>query len=131
MNALVITLALVTATLSAAAAVPAQPAAPKGESPLASGAKPLKLADSADGIPFQFTEGATSDKDGNVFFIDQPNDRILKWTFDDDATPDNPKGHASVFLTPSGYSNGMSFDNNGNLISCADEKNQLWRINAQ
>lgn len=100
----------------------------KPASPVAEGAKPVKLADSADGKPFSFTEGATSDREGNVYFIDQPNDRILKWTFDADATADNPKGKISVFLHPSGYSNGMSFDKDGNLISCADEKNELWKI---
>ncbi len=38
------------------------------------------------------------------------------------------KGNLSVFLSPSGRSNGMYFDNNGNLISCADEHEQLWSI---
>jgi gluconolactonase len=104
--------------------------APQAASPLAPGAKPVKLATSADNIPFQFTEGATTDKDGNVYFIDQPNDRILKFTFDPDATPDNPTGKCTVFLHPSGYANGMSFDKDGNLIACADEKNELWKIHA-
>ena len=34
----------------------------------------------------------------------------------------------SVFMHPSGYSNGMSFDHLGNLISCADERNAVWSI---
>ena len=72
--------------------------------------------------------GATCDKDGNVCFVDQPNNRIMKWTFDADATGDNPKGKLSTFLQPSGYSNGMSFDKDDNLIACADEKNELWSI---
>jgi gluconolactonase len=71
----------------------------------------------ADG--FQFTEGPTVDATGNVYFTDQPNDRILKWGVD---------GVLSTFMHPSGRSNGMYFDEAGNLVSCADENNQLWSI---
>ncbi|HEY8149163.1 MAG TPA: hypothetical protein VIK51_09680, partial [Vicinamibacteria bacterium] len=41
----------------------------------AHGAKVEKLAGD-----FSFTEGPTADAAGNVFFTDQPNDRILKWS---------------------------------------------------
>jgi gluconolactonase len=34
----------------------------------------------------------------------------------------------SVFMHPAGYTNGMSFDATGNLIACADERNELWSI---
>lgn len=68
---------------------------------------------------FKFTEGPTCDREGNVFFTDQPNDRILKWSAD---------GKLSTFLQPSGRANGMYFDRDGNLIACADEKNELWSI---
>jgi len=68
---------------------------------------------------FKFTEGPTCDKAGNVFFTDQPNDRIMKWSVD---------GRLSTFLQPSGRANGMFFDAQGNLIACADEKNELWSI---
>lgn len=68
---------------------------------------------------FRFTEGPTSDKDGNVFFTDQPNNRIMKWSVD---------GKLSTFLQPSGRANGMFFDKAGNLIACADEKNELWSL---
>jgi len=68
---------------------------------------------------FSFTEGPATDKAGNVFFTDQPNNKI--WKYD-------VNGKLSVFLSPSGRSNGMFFDNDGNLISCADEHNQLWSI---
>ena len=68
---------------------------------------------------FQFTEGPTCDAEGNVFFTDQPNDRILKWTVE---------GRLSTFLQPAGRANGMYFDSNGNLIACADESNALWSI---
>jgi gluconolactonase len=81
---------------------------------IAPGAKVEKLAGD-----FQFTEGPAADADGNVFFTDQPNDRILKWGTD---------GKLSTFLKPSGRSNGLCFDAKGNLWACADEKNELWRI---
>ncbi|MBO0589999.1 SMP-30/gluconolactonase/LRE family protein [Cellulophaga sp. E16_2] len=70
---------------------------------------------------YEFTEGPATDKDGNVFFTDQPNDRILKW--------EAKTNLVSEYMKPSGRSNGLYFDNNGNLLSAADEKNELWRIN--
>jgi len=81
---------------------------------VAPGAKLEKLSGG-----FAFTEGATHDKNGNVFFVDQPNNRIMEWSAD---------GQLSTFLQPSGYANGMCFDAQGNLIACADEHNQLWAI---
>ena len=68
---------------------------------------------------FAFTEGPACDNEGNVFFTDQPNDRILKWSVD---------GKLSTFMKPCGRANGLSFDLEGNLWACADEKNELWRI---
>ncbi|HEY5344848.1 MAG TPA: SMP-30/gluconolactonase/LRE family protein [Verrucomicrobiae bacterium] len=68
---------------------------------------------------FAFTEGPTCDAKGNLFFVDQPNDRIMEW---------NADGKLSTFLQPSGYANGMMFDAQGNLIACTDEHNQLWSI---
>jgi len=68
---------------------------------------------------FSFTEGASVDKKGNVFFTDQPNDKI--WEYD-------INGKLSVFLDKTGRSNGMYFDRKGNLISCADDKDELWSI---
>lgn len=68
---------------------------------------------------FSFTEGPAVDRYGNVFFTDQPNDKI--WKFD-------TKGELSVFLDKTGRSNGMYFDKKGNLIAAADENNQLWSI---
>ena len=79
------------------------------------GAQLEKLADG-----FLFTEGPTADNDGNVFFTDQPNDRVMVW---------RTSGVLETFLQPSGRSNGLSFDISGNLWSCADEKNELWMIN--
>ncbi|MBN2131136.1 MAG: SMP-30/gluconolactonase/LRE family protein, partial [Sedimentisphaerales bacterium] len=71
---------------------------------------------------FSFTEGPAVDAAGNVFFTDQPNDRIMKWSAD---------GTLSVFLAPCGRSNGLYFDRDGNLWACADEHNELWRIDRQ
>jgi len=37
-------------------------------------------------------------------------------------------GKLSTFLQPSGRANGMFMDHKGNLLVCADEKNELWSI---
>ena len=72
------------------------------------------------GEGYSFTEGPAVDRDGNVFFTDQPNDRIVKY---------NPAdGSLSDWLKPAGRSNGTCFDKAGNLLACADEKNELWSI---
>jgi len=84
---------------------------------IAPGAKLEKLADG-----FKFTEGPAADAEGNVFFTDQPNDRIMKWSID---------GKLSTFLPVSGRSNGLYFDRSGNLLACADEDNQLWSISPE
>jgi gluconolactonase len=81
---------------------------------LAPGAKVEKLAGD-----FKFTEGPTCDREGNVFFTDQPNNRILKWSMD---------GKLSTFLQPAGRANGLCFAPDGNLIACADEHTELWSI---
>ena len=78
------------------------------------GAKAEKLAGD-----FKFTEGPTCDAAGNVFYTDQPNDRIMKWSTD---------GKLTTFLQPAGRANGMCFDSKGHLLACADEKNELWSI---
>ena len=95
-------------------AVFSTPAGAASKGVLAPGAKLQKLAGD-----FQFTEGPTGDSAGNLFFTDQPNNRILKWSTD---------GRLTTFLQPSGRANGLYFDRRGNLIACADEKNELWSI---
>jgi gluconolactonase len=82
---------------------------------IAPGAKLEKLGDD-----YSFTEGPAADRDGNVFFTDQPNDRIVKWSAAD--------GKLSDWLKPAGRANGMYFDKAGNLLAAADEKNELWSI---
>jgi gluconolactonase len=86
-------------------------------SPVATGAKLQKLADG-----FKFTEGPAPDAEGNVYFTDQPNDRIMKWSVE---------GKLSTFMEPCGRSNGLCFDKDGFLWACADEKNELWKIDVK
>jgi gluconolactonase len=86
--------------------------------PIAPGAA-LQLA--ADG--YKFTEGPATDAAGNVYFTDQPNDRILKWSVD--------TGKVTDFMQPAGRANGLYFDTEGMLIACADDKSQLWRIDPE
>jgi gluconolactonase len=81
---------------------------------VADGAKLELLSDT-----FEFTEGPACDASGNVYFTDQPNDRIMIWT---------TAGELKTFLQPCGRSNGLYFDKAGNLWACADDKNELWRI---
>jgi gluconolactonase len=82
---------------------------------IAKGATVVKVADG-----FNFTEGPAVDKFGNVFFTDQPNDRILKWSVSDEKV--------SVFLENTGRANGLYFDKQGNILSCSDMENELWKI---
>lgn len=69
---------------------------------------------------FKFTEGPAVDKHGNVFFTDQPDDRIYRW--------DAATGSVSLFLQGTGRANGMAFDKNGDLIACADMHGEVWKI---
>ncbi len=85
-----------------------------GKSVIAPGAKLQKLSSQ-----FEFTEGPACDAKGNIYFTDQPNDRIMKWS---------TGGRITTFLKPCGRSNGLCFDAHGYLWACADEKNELWRI---
>ncbi len=71
------------------------------------------------GTGFAFTEGPSADKQGNVYFTDQPKDRIMKWSVN---------GAITEWLKPAGRSNGTAFDKKGNLITCADGNNELWSI---
>lgn len=81
-------------------------------------AKKAELEKAGDG--YSFTEGPAVHRNGDVYFTDQPNNKIIKWA--------SNSGEFSVFMEESGRSNGMFFDRMGNLISCADMENQLWSI---
>ena len=82
---------------------------------VAEGETPVRISDS-----YSFTEGPAADARGDVYFTDQPNNRIYRW--------DCESGEITLFTDQSGRSNGMYFDAQGNLIACADMDNQLWRF---
>ncbi|MFC1633781.1 SMP-30/gluconolactonase/LRE family protein [Planctomycetota bacterium] len=86
----------------------------KASNIIAPGAKVKKLAGS-----FKFTEGPAVDAGGNVFFTDQPNNRILKWSVD---------GKLSTWHESPGRANGLYFNKKGDLLACADLDNELWSI---
>lgn len=69
---------------------------------------------------YSFTEGPACDKRGDVYFTDQPNDRIHQWHA---AT-----GTVTLFKQGTGRANGLCFDARGNLWTCSDAHNALWRI---
>jgi gluconolactonase len=82
---------------------------------VAPGAQLEKLAEG-----YAFTDGPAADVDGNVFFTDNLNDRIIKWSAAD--------GTFSDWLKPAGHAVGTYFDKAGNLIVAATEKGELWSI---
>ncbi len=69
---------------------------------------------------FSFTEGPASDKSGNVYFTDQPNDKIYFWNWKTNQT--------ELFLDKTGRANGTYFDKNDNLITCSDDNGEIWKI---
>lgn len=69
---------------------------------------------------FIFTEGPVADKDGKVYFTDQPNNKI--WRYDPATTV------LWEFKKDAGRANGLDIDVNGNIVACADENNEIWSI---
>ncbi|MEP6596660.1 MAG: SMP-30/gluconolactonase/LRE family protein [Ginsengibacter sp.] len=65
---------------------------------------------------FSFTEGPAVDSQGNIFFTDQPNDQIWKYS---------TSGVLTIFSSHSGRANGLYIDKAGNIVACADEKGEL------
>ena len=86
----------------------------KNHNLIAKGEVLTKLSDQ-----YSFTEGPAADENGNIFFTDQPNNRIMKWSVN---------GVLSVYMENAGRANGLYFDNEYNLLTCADEKNEIWKI---
>lgn len=70
---------------------------------------------------FSFTEGPAADSFGNVYFTDQPNDKIYFW--------DWKTNKIAEFLEKTGRANGTFFDQKGNLLTCSDENGEIWKIN--
>lgn len=77
--------------------------------------KPERISDQ-----FSFTEGPSSDKEGNVYFTDQPNDKIYYW--------DWRSNQIREFLDKTGRANGTHFDKDDNLITCSDDHGEIWKI---
>lgn len=72
---------------------------------------------------FSFTEGPVADKDGKVYFTDQPNNKI--WRYDPQTTV------LWEFKKDAGRANGLDIDAKGNIIACADENNEIWSIDTR
>lgn len=81
-------------------------------------AKNAELVKVQDG--FSFTEGPAVNRMGDVFFTDQPNDKIYMWA----AGPNEIR----PFMENTGRANGLYFKLDGTLIAAADENNELWAI---
>ncbi|UZD23196.1 SMP-30/gluconolactonase/LRE family protein [Algoriphagus halophytocola] len=79
-------------------------------------AKNAELVKVQDG--FSFTEGPAVNRFGDVYFTDQPNNRIHKWNA--------ISNEVSVWREDAGRSNGMYFKLDGTLVAAADNKNELW-----
>jgi gluconolactonase len=60
----------------------------------------------------KFTEGPAADADGNLFFSDEPNNRIMVV---------RPDGKAEVWEKDSKMANGTNFDAKGRLVVCCSE----------
>jgi hypothetical protein len=86
---------------------------------LALKANAIFAAGSKQLVKASFRPTASQNGSARIFFTDQPNDRIMKWSTD---------GQITTFLQPCGRANGLYFDHKGNLLACADEKNALWSI---
>ncbi len=102
--------ALVLAQLACATAFAADPSA----SLLAQDTKLTLVSDQ-----FSFTEGPAVDSAGNVYFTDQPNNKIYLWKTDNSI---------ELFMDDAGRSNGLFVDDQGNILACADGVNQLWLL---
>ncbi len=83
-------------------------------------AKDLKIDKVSSG--YQFVEGPVWHKDGFLLFSDIPANIIFKLT---------TEGKSSVYITPSGNSNGLSIDKLGNLVACEHFGRRLVSYDSQ
>ncbi len=72
---------------------------------------------------YKFTEGPAIGPDGNVYFTDIPNQRIVRF--------DVKEGTAAVFREDSGRANGLLFDKEGALLACEGGRRRLVRIKGE
>ena len=70
---------------------------------------------------FNFTEGPLWHPVGYLLFTDIPGNSIHRWT---------PDGKVTTFRSPSGYSNGLTFDRQGRLIACEHSNRRVSRTEA-
>ena len=70
-------------------------------------------------VTIAFTEGPTSDRDGNVYFSDIMSQRIMKLS---------KTGELSTFRTNSNVSNGLLIDPQGRLIACEGAEFEIRSI---
>jgi len=82
---------------------------------VAPGAEVKKLAGD-----FQFTEGPAANANGDVYFSDIPNNRILKWSVQERGL--------STFREDSGGANGLYFDKDGTLLVCEGAGRRLVSV---
>ena len=86
---------------------------PAGLDDLVEPGKPERIA-----TGFINTEGPVWHPDGYLLFSDINGDTIYKWT---------PDGKVEKFRSPSGMSNGLTFDKLGRLIACEHSNRRVSR----
>ena len=70
----------------------------------------LSLAQEAEmAVYITFLEGPTSDRDGNVYFVDRSSERIMMLS---------PDGALSTYRSPNNTTNGLVIDSQNRLIAC-------------
>ena len=70
---------------------------------------------------FAFTEGPVVRADGSVWFTDQPNDRIVRWS---------AEHGCETVIEPALRANGLAVDGEGRLLACAEARNELVGFDA-